>query len=84
MKFDVLYARGRELLESDPAKALPLLELGARLFPDEPSLLSNLGEGRLRAGDRAGARKAYEGALALAPWDDTARKGLERSLASEN
>jgi tetratricopeptide (TPR) repeat protein len=82
LKFDVLYAQGRDLIGKDARAARPLVDLAARLYPDEVSLRDNLGEERRLAGDPDGARRAYEEALALCPQDEIAKRG-RAALAGE-
>lgn len=72
---------GRRLLRSMPSRveatAAFLAEL-ARLAPDTGPAHAALGDALVAAGDRPGARAAYERALALDPADDAARSALER------
>ena len=51
----------------DYARALPELESAARVRPDDPDVLVALGVARRGMGKTEEARRAYEGALAVAP-----------------
>jgi len=53
-------------------------ERAVELSPQDATLRVWLGSVRERRGDREGARRAYEQALALAPGDRTATKYLQR------
>lgn len=54
----------------DPARAVVMFEVAARLFPKEMDTWYWLGEGRSEAGDKPGAREAYARALEFATTDD--------------
>jgi Flp pilus assembly protein TadD len=57
------------VLAGDPAKGLIFLEQWSKDNPDELSVLREVADGRLRAGDLAGARTDYERLLQRNPND---------------
>lgn len=56
--------------------AIKLLDHGAPTFQRVPGLWNVLGRMKAEAGDRAGARVAYERARSYRPWDGVALAGL--------
>lgn len=63
-----------------PAQALHYASLAARLLPDHPQPLLDLGRLHAIAGDYAKAETAYRGALSLAPHDHAAVAALAALL----
>ncbi len=68
--------------ELDPPTARGTLQLAVAAQPSEPRLQSALARACFEARDWAGARAAYDGALALAPPDAAALR-VERALLDE-
>ena len=58
------------------AEAEQLFRRMIQLTPDDPNAHNNLGETLKAQGDAAGAKKAYERALSIAPRDEFALKAL--------
>ncbi len=59
------------------AEAVATLEKALVAAPNDPVIWEHLGDARSRAGDREGARAAYERTLELAPDGEAARRKLE-------
>ena len=59
------------------AEAEQLFRRMIQLEPDDPNAHNNLGETLKAQGDAAGAKKAYERALSIAPHDEFALKALD-------
>jgi Flp pilus assembly protein TadD len=67
------------LREQQPRRAVELMEVVIRREPDNLPALNVLGVARAAAGDLAGARKAYEKALAKDKTFDSVKLNLARS-----
>lgn len=80
-RLEAAVAAAWEWLRSAPTRAAEtaafLAEL-VRLAPEEASAYGALGSARLLAGDRGGAQRAFEQALALDPTDEWPLAALER------
>ncbi|MEP7347099.1 MAG: alpha/beta hydrolase-fold protein, partial [Gemmatimonadaceae bacterium] len=63
-------------LSRDTTKALALLQLNTELYPKSPHAFVKLGDVRKAKGDAAGARSAYERALAINPQNQRAKEML--------
>jgi Flp pilus assembly protein TadD len=72
----LLVAASAEVSDGRYARALPLLERGLALAPDDARLHRQLGRTRAWLRDFPGARQAFERAVALAPDDEKIRTEL--------
>lgn len=72
----LLVAASAEVSDGRYARALPLLERGLALAPDDARLHRQLGRTRAWLRDLPGARQAFERAVALAPTDEKMRTEL--------
>ena len=78
--YTLLTAASAELSDGNPKNALPLLQRALALTPDDARLHRQLGNTLHRLGERDGATKELEQALALAPNDEKIRMDFIKLL----
>jgi predicted alpha/beta superfamily hydrolase len=69
---------GRSVLQRDTTKAIAILELNARFYPNSAKAQDALGDAWLAKGDRAKAAAYFEKSLALKPGNEYATTALRR------
>ncbi|MRR11956.1 alpha/beta fold hydrolase [bacterium] len=74
----------QKLTDGARTEAIALFRLNVEAFPASANTWDSLGEALLAAGDREGAKAAYEKALAVDPATSSAKAALEQLLAGQD
>ena len=81
---DLSRSAHQKMMDGALREAIALFRLNVEAFPASANAWDSLGEALLAAGDREGAKAAYEKAPAVDPATPSAKAALERLLAGQD